>query len=116
MRSILRVIVISLVLTSMAYAGDVSTSDLLLHNRHLLYNTTIGKNLSKSKLISVQRLYKKAHFQYLEARLKNGTGESIKARQLAYSSISTFYTADIALNLPPKQEELKDAGEENYIW
>ncbi len=74
----------------------ISAGSVLQHNKHLLDNTTIGKDLKTSPTQRVKNLYKMAYNFFIEATDAHKSGQERKAKELAHKSINIFYAADKA--------------------
>ena len=74
----------------------ISTVAVLKHNKRLLDNTTIGKNLQTSEKQRVRNLYKRAYNIFLAAADAYESGLEKMAKELSHKSISIFYAADKA--------------------
>ena len=74
----------------------ISTVAVLKHNKRLLDNTTIGKNLQTSEKQHVRNLYKRAYDIFLTAADAYESGLEKMAKELSHKSISIFYAADKA--------------------
>ena len=76
--------------------ATISTVAVLKHNKRLLDNTTIGKNLQTSDKQRVRNLYKRAYNIFLAAADAYESGLEKMAKELSHKSISIFYAADKA--------------------
>jgi len=76
--------------------ATISTVAVLKHNKRLLDNTTIGKDLQTSDKQRVRNLYKRAYDIYLAAADAYESGLKKMAKDLSHKSISLFYAADKA--------------------
>ncbi len=76
--------------------STISTVAVLKHNKRLLDNTTIGKDLKASGQQRVRNLYKRAYDIFLAAADAYESGLEKMARDLSHKSISIFYAADKA--------------------
>jgi hypothetical protein len=78
------------------YLPMLSTSEVIEHNKRLLFNTSIGEVLKNSTKIKARHFYSEAGRLFKEATQALMEGQEETARKLANKSIENFYQSDMA--------------------